>query len=1326
MKQFYYTLKQYTHCLTFVFMILVMLAGGSAGAFYQAVNTNAKCCHGQPPYTEKDTCFYYRDYHNYNQERSLVSFASADEYISAKPVDTIRDRVFFTYAQLAAMNRWPRSPIKNFQNIKVDETNSSPYFYNLQSYARVIRTPQDECEFTYKMGAISLKYSVLEIRLHQGFEIYQDEVPCPDHSLYVAVNLHVEEQIPESAGNLVLPAKITTIINKEAYDIPCIEVGDYGFYNQPNLTSLTIPDTYMRICEAAFSCCDGLTSFSFSNGFSPNSPQIQDGSSLHLLGFKAFSNCTRLQSAKDGICIIPEEWTETSQHPVVKTMFSYQWQLRDPSCVFSDYFMGAGVFCGCTSIRSVQIGGVNPSIPEATFRWCENLESLDLETLNEQTQTTMECVVFGAHSFDGNDLKHVVVPCDTSFGCYAFSNNNNLISFEVDGTIDQNIGIGREFTYDKINFAYDIFRITSGYDYVFSNSFHRNKETYFILNPNKIGKEGETSVSEEHVSVTIPPRFFASAYYSNKKNGFSGLTHFIVGSKEQADPNVDVTICNEAFSDTNMKNLSFHCGNVTLENYALGGMPLKSLTFENQGSVSLSSDFLSTEPEKTTNTEETQTTEEIQTTENLQTIEFHNTEGTVQLQNTIFSTAPDAKIIFGEEIKTIRGTNTETEQKKLSYSRNNAIYLLNPQVTFLDYNSIMDTYSNAFEAVSKSDTKVYGIPYQVENTSKQNDFCCAQQSYPRFFRDYYDSSTLQVEVPDIPISKPELLTEATVTMEDVDGVTHTIPASSDEEYPVDGFLFRDEDGALEQLLSEGITKETTISLTVSVYGTYEKTVPVTFYPKKVVDFTPVVATQGSISIIEGTLPAPEQFTLSQITYNDGDITDCAPEENPAFDFSVSTTDGKPFTAKEQQTVHITYAGQTKKLEVTVIPKQVVTFSAITQLSTLYAGDTPKPADFSLTALYNNETMQVAFTKYTFAPTVLTEQTKTLTVTTTDRVPVTLTIPVTVTAISPTPGNTVTTTPPAVVSSAPSMIPSNQPAETISPWESRTPSSEETTGNDPDVTAPDGSHFPETTPTGDSEGDTSFFVTSCPAITDSDTDSPSGSWSETSHPDTEMPSESLTDSNQSGISKPGTETPAASISNVTTSHPSSPDTIRSATAVPATTPTTLPNMVMPNASSNSGTTTSSGSSAPTRVTIGVKEKIVITLSNATVKKYAISNLSVAGITSTGTVTGKKKGTATITLTDMGNHTYTFLLTVKKAPKKVKLSAKKQTLKAGKKTTLRVRYPKGGCSHTLHFSSSNPGIATVNSKGIVTAKKKGCTRITVKTYNNKKASLSIRVK
>lgn len=124
----------------------------------------------------------------------------------------------------------------------------------------------------------------------------------------------------------------------------------------------------------------------------------------------------------------------------------------------------------------------------------------------------------------------------------------------------------------------------------------------------------------------------------------------------------------------------------------------------------------------------------------------------------------------------------------------------------------------------------------------------------------------------------------------------------------------------------------------------------------------------------------------------------------------------------------------------------------------------------------------------------------------------------------------------------------------------------------------------------------------------------------------------------------------------------------------------------------------------------------------------SNAKVATVNSRGKVTGKSKGTATITASVKGARAVKAKVTVK-APvtaKSIILNRKSATLSKGKTLTLKATIsPKNATNKTIKWKSSNTKVATVNSKGKVTAKGSGTAKITAKTNNGKAATATITV-
>ena len=124
-------------------------------------------------------------------------------------------------------------------------------------------------------------------------------------------------------------------------------------------------------------------------------------------------------------------------------------------------------------------------------------------------------------------------------------------------------------------------------------------------------------------------------------------------------------------------------------------------------------------------------------------------------------------------------------------------------------------------------------------------------------------------------------------------------------------------------------------------------------------------------------------------------------------------------------------------------------------------------------------------------------------------------------------------------------------------------------------------------------------------------------------------------------------------------------------------------------------------------------VTVKPSNATNKAltWTTSKKNYATVNSKGTVSLKKAGAGkTVTITALakdksGKQATVKIKIMKQAVKKITLKAKSKTLKAGKKLTVKATVSPKGSSSKLDWTSSNKKYATVNSKGVVTAKKAG---------------------
>lgn len=133
-------------------------------------------------------------------------------------------------------------------------------------------------------------------------------------------------------------------------------------------------------------------------------------------------------------------------------------------------------------------------------------------------------------------------------------------------------------------------------------------------------------------------------------------------------------------------------------------------------------------------------------------------------------------------------------------------------------------------------------------------------------------------------------------------------------------------------------------------------------------------------------------------------------------------------------------------------------------------------------------------------------------------------------------------------------------------------------------------------------------------------------------------------------------------------------------------------------------------------------------------WTSSNKKVAAVGKNGVVTGKKKGTAVITAfaTDGSGKKGIYRITVvPHAVNKISIKTNSRTLKAGKKMSLKASVSATGkdANKKIIWSSSDPRYASVNSRGVVMAKKAGkgkSVSVTAKATDGSKKKAAIRLK
>ena len=141
----------------------------------------------------------------------------------------------------------------------------------------------------------------------------------------------------------------------------------------------------------------------------------------------------------------------------------------------------------------------------------------------------------------------------------------------------------------------------------------------------------------------------------------------------------------------------------------------------------------------------------------------------------------------------------------------------------------------------------------------------------------------------------------------------------------------------------------------------------------------------------------------------------------------------------------------------------------------------------------------------------------------------------------------------------------------------------------------------------------------------------------------------------------------------------------------------------------------------KVTIGDGETYQLSAKgNTKGNSFQSSNKNIVTVSKSGKIKGHKSGKATI-IAKVKKKSKKCIVTVEKAPKAIQIENGYLELHTKSMEQLSVTFTEG-YSKKVSFQSANKAVATVSSKGLVTAVGEGKTTITATTFNGKKAKIS----
>lgn len=1124
-------------------------------------------------------------------------------------------------------------------------------------------------------------------------------------------------EIKTYAVNVRPSGKVSGCVTLPAYvnvdgkgTVPCVEVGDGAFLKNDKITEVNIPDTYQRICAYAFTGCVNMKSVKFvttkkldtSTGYiidtSTTEQENIDNSSIHMMGAGVFAGCKALENV-----LLPTVLTEgygyksgdTFKFGTFNVYETYKMLVTNredteaselikegKAIKYGDYFLGEGIYRDCYSIKSVTIDGYNPYIPAATFAGCSGISRIELSD-------TVKNVYLGVASFagaDGNNpasekssLKSLIFDTEAletvTIGAYAFKNNFLLENVEIKADLNpveiytkvQNTRLGQEFA--------------------FENSFNKGS---FVYEPKKIS------------SFTIPEGFFKNCDLSNISIMENKYTDKQPGSK-QSYSNV-LGISKYAFEGIKCDNITLMAQQIVPHTSAFYGMDkvdilkfegfvldFKGEPFANTMRTALDAYSLVPPLKKIVISSSIVSFLDEKIVESYWYDKELNSFST---KSTFYGVSSSTNLIFTDKVSTINNI-TPCEGVKVYEQKDTSPTLDIEKFRQVDRNALGEIsriYIQGYktkvwsfdEQCSNNRTIIYADGSALQDLKERSEkFSC--YTIQNYSSEILDASTYWVET-ETEFKSERVNNGKGVQVLLADGNYNTVEYAGKEQSSgmgESGYVVKNMQD-VKNAVAKGIGL---VNMSIEYRGLV-KTIKVNIVHKEAIQFK---ASAKNISIVEGAEPSADCFDITDIKYND-DSTEASLTN--LKNVSVKLIDGFVYKNGSNE-VEIFYMGHKENVVVNAEPEKVVSMSAIQVNNKVYVGDKLTNKDFDVTAYYNSGKVKKNYVDFEIVEPDVTEERKVVTIK--NSMGVEANIDLKVTPVNP-----------KSLSVAYNGIPVQEGALVDKKNFAVTVIYDNNTKR---ILGTDEFDIEYSLIIGNCANSVKVIYKANRAITETVyVTGIAGSEEGRKPPVTIEPDLAATPKkNETVTLTPDNNTDASTL------------TAGTETTSPTVTPNEniIKNKKMPD-------TVVTLKNMKSKVTLGVGEKIRFIVKDATGITYRTNDSKIVTISSEGIVTAKKVGKTQIIATDKNGNIKTCIVTIKKAPKKIKLNFNKKTLKKGKKVKIKVSFAKGYYSKTIIFKSSNKKVVTVNKKGVIVAKKKGNCKITIKTYNGKKKVIKIIVK